>query len=408
MGAVLVAAGCEDPREDAPVSEAPEKVAPVEEAPVEAPAPVEEAPMEAPAPVEEAPVEAPAKEVPPSVPPQVVQPLGVDWLRDTRQPRTVEALYAKGLTGQPTIPFDGYVACKVTVLTRRWDDVVFGSKVGELPDIRVIGMGRAVVLPENLTSGIVGFPGVHIEAGSRIELDIDDVDGLVNDDIEEVTLTVAGGFPLEAKVGDAEVRCVGVPAEAYAKDLAGRRAAAESAIRRVETETADVAQSESTHAALAAAREAVRQVAMFAGGEEVQALALRLARAQAAWKVRLFAALDASIAANSEGWRSLASVKIRAAPGQPGAFEILAEKPLRYEWAARRLGSLRLWYIDEEGQREVPTFPALTVDGERLDAFNEHVPGGKTVVLGAPTGVSRVAYVGFAERKQAHYFRLAK
>lgn len=369
-----------------------------------------------------APVEAPGDAAPVMpegwpVAPTVAQPAAPawrapEWMRDVRQPKSVAKLYAKGMRGPLVEPFVGFVVCEVSVKQRRWDDVPFGSAVLNLPDLRVRGPSRVVCLPDNRTRGRVGFPDLHLDRTSTITLDLDDVDGLVDDDITQLTLSAAGGFPMRAEDDAATATCVGVPPEAYARELAGRRGAAAKAVALAEAGEVPIDLSQGRPpAAIERGREAVRQLAMFAGpgSAEVMALVDRLEAVHAGWQRRLFAAIDASIAAAAPAgaWRELASARIRTAPGKPVTLEIFANKPLRYDWRPGRFDSFGLWFVDPAGERVLPNFIKLTMNGEALGPFEVRVPRGKLFTMHFPLRAQGAVYVVAAEGKQAHYFPLA-
>lgn len=312
----------------------------------------------------------------------------------------------------PALPFDGYVVCKIAVSGKEWDFVPLGPAWQGLPDIRVKGPTDVARLPDNRSGGYVGFPFVHLDAGSTLKLEIDDVDDIVSDTIGVPVLSAAHGFPLEEKTKRFAVSCVGVPLDLYAAELAAARQTVDKTMALAEAPRGplDLRKPEATRKAIDAARDAVRELAMYVSDytPEIIALVDRLENAHARWQSELAAASDASIAAAPAPteWHELPSARIRAVPGGTSpTFEIEAKKTLRYDFRPEpRFSAFKFWLVDGRGDRRGTPMVYLGTGGKpRAAIFTTSVAPGKRIQLSIP-GVIDVSYVVFAEGETTYFF----
>lgn len=334
------------------------------------------------------------------------------WMSRSRQPKGLPGYYARALRSPPALPFDGYIACKIAVSGKEWDFVPLGPDWQGLPDIRVKGPTDVVRLPDNRSGGYAGFPFVHLDAGSTLKLEIDDVDDLVADTIGVPVLSAAHGFPLEEKTKRFSVSCVGVPLDLYAAELAAVRQTVDKTMALAEAPRGplDLRKPEATRKAIDAARDAVRELAMYVSDYTPELIALvdRLENAHARWQSELAAASDASIAAAPAPteWHELPSARIRAVPGGTSpTFEIEARKTLRYDWRPEpHFSAFKFWLVDGRGDRRgTPMVYLGTGAKPRAALFTTSVPPGKSIQLSIP-GVIDVRYVVFAEGETTYFF----
>ncbi len=306
---------------------------------------------------------------------------------DVRQPLGMATFYARGTKGPLSGPFHGFVVCKVRVIGVDWDDVLLGPDSQGLPDLRVRGPTRTIMLPPDTSTGYAGFPDVKLEPAGSLRLVVDEMDAAVNDEVGTLTLVAERGFPMEAKEGPLSASCVGVPEEVYAKDARDLATRAAQAIDAAQPPFADieVERSDASHRKIDAAREAIRKWAWLRGpdSEVVQAAVGRIEETHAAWMRELVEALEVYLGAAPPAaeWRTLPSAKVRASATLPGVLEITARRNLEYDWRTKTLGGLELFILDTDGVRAPPVFVTLTSFGAKTSERSTVVGTGQQVEL---------------------------
>jgi hypothetical protein len=327
------------------------------------------------------PASAPLPSAEPDPPPQPAPPPLPDWMRDTAPASHAATYWARGLRGPLRVPFRGLLVCEVRV-SGTWDIAPIGPASQALPDVRVRGFGHTSILPRDQSLGYATFPDVAVDAATIASLEVDDLDDLVSDAIGTVPLSAENGFPLEGRTRSVTAKCVGVPPEVDARDRDAARAAATKAVdAAVATSPAvDPLRPETSHAAIDAARAAVRAWARLVGAHapEIAAAVDRLERAHEAWRTRFRAEVDVRVAAERDdaGWHELGrALAVRRASGE-GRVEIRTSAALVYDWRTKHLGSVSITLLDAEGRREPPVFLELTKDGVSLGQLEATVPPG--------------------------------
>jgi hypothetical protein len=315
-------------------------------------------------------------------------------MRDVRQAASVPTFYARGLRGPLKQPFHGFVVCKVRVTGTKWDDVFLGPDSQGLPDLRVSGPTRTVLLPPDTSTGYAGFPDVQLDPGGTLRLVVTEMDDAFDDPVGALTLSTEHGFPMEAKEGPLSASCVAVPPEVYEKELEELHQKAERALDLAQPPfgAIDVTRSDASRAKIDAAREAIRRWARFAGpdSEVIRAAIDREEVLHEAWKRELFAALEARLAEAppQAEWRELPSAKVRAEGTVAGAIEILAKRTLSYDWRTKALGSIELYMLDEDGERAQPVFVKLVSFGPPVNDLSATIQAGQTLELDLSRGAN--------------------
>lgn len=173
-------------------------------------------------------------------------------------------------------PFRGLLLCAIRVPGDDWDGSDpfgpvrrFMGRIDLNAIVRIEGNVAARWYgPEDQSTALVAVPGVSLEPGSHVVVDVEDRDVVRDDAVGRVEATYEGALPLRASAGRVDVECRGVPGEQLASRVDEAVAKADRAVEalpRAERPDASLLHFRRSEADERAARLAVYDLARFVG-----------------------------------------------------------------------------------------------------------------------------------------------
>lgn len=153
------------------------------------------------------------------------------------QPERVNDLFRRAHPADAPA-FRGLLICAIRVPGEDWDGSdPFGPVrrfMGRIDLNAIVRVEGNVVArwygPEDQSTALVALPGLALERGNRLVVDVEDRDVVRDDAVGRVEATYEGSLPLRASSGRVEVECRGTPAEQLATRVDAAAANADQAM----------------------------------------------------------------------------------------------------------------------------------------------------------------------------------